>query len=433
MIQISANQRFLRQSNGEPFFYLADTAWELFHRLTYDQASYYLADRATKGFTVIQAVVLAELDGLRVPTPQGDVPFESLTTLTPNARYFAHVDAVIAKANQLGLVVALLPTWGDKWNQKWGTGPEIFTVENAYTYGHWLGQRYRDANIIWVLGGDRPIETTAQLAIIESMAAGLRAGDEGRHLCTFHPQGQQHSSQYFGQAEWIDFHMLQSGHARNRDNWRSIADDYALIPTKPCMDGEPGYEDHPAGFAVENGYLDDYDARKACYWALFAGAHGHTYGCHPIWQFWSIGHKPLTWARRPWQEALQLPGASQMQYAKHLLLSRPYFRRIPDQSLIAAGQGEGTHHIQACRDSAGSYAMIYLPANNTVEIDVSSLLGPTYRMWWFNPRTGHAQWIDERTTALPIEIATPFGGPDWVLVIDSLPAGFEWQAPGRQA
>ena len=51
------------------------------------------------------------------------------------------------------------------------------------------------------------------------------------------------------------------------------------------MDAEPGYEDHPAGFDKKNGYLDDHDVRKSAYWALFAGAHGHTYGCHDIWQF----------------------------------------------------------------------------------------------------------------------------------------------------
>ncbi|MBM4414003.1 MAG: DUF4038 domain-containing protein, partial [Chloroflexi bacterium] len=189
MVQVSANQRFLRTDTGEPFFYLADTAWELFHRLTYDQASYYLADRAEKGFTVIQAVVLAELDGLRTPNAHGDVPFDDLAQCTPNAGYFAHVDAVIAKANQLGVYMALLPTWGDKWNKKWGEGPEIFTPENAFGYGQWLGQRYRDADIIWVLGGDRPIETPRHQAIVEAMAAGVRDGDGGRHLCTFHPQG----------------------------------------------------------------------------------------------------------------------------------------------------------------------------------------------------------------------------------------------------
>ena len=86
-------------------------------------------------------------------------------------------------------------------------------------------------------------------------------------------------------ASWLDFNMLQSGHERDRDNYHRIAADYARTPPKPCLDGEPGYEDHPSGFKVENGYLNDYDVRKFAYWALFAGAHGHTYGCHDIWQF----------------------------------------------------------------------------------------------------------------------------------------------------
>ena len=72
MLQVSANRRFLIHDDGTPFFYLGDTAWELFHRLTLDEADYYLRDRAAKGFTVIQAVVLAEMDGLHTPNMNGD-------------------------------------------------------------------------------------------------------------------------------------------------------------------------------------------------------------------------------------------------------------------------------------------------------------------------------------------------------------------------
>ena len=71
MLQVSANNRFLVKANGQPFFYLGDTAWELFHRLNREEADAYLQDRAGKGFTVIQAVVLAELNGLRDPNPYG--------------------------------------------------------------------------------------------------------------------------------------------------------------------------------------------------------------------------------------------------------------------------------------------------------------------------------------------------------------------------
>ena len=36
-LQVSANKRFLQHADGTPFFYLGDTAWELFHRLNREE------------------------------------------------------------------------------------------------------------------------------------------------------------------------------------------------------------------------------------------------------------------------------------------------------------------------------------------------------------------------------------------------------------
>src|SRR5690349_18692927 len=63
-LKVSDNHRFLAREDGACFFYLGDTAWELFHRLNREEADRYLENRASKGFTVIQAVALAELDGV---------------------------------------------------------------------------------------------------------------------------------------------------------------------------------------------------------------------------------------------------------------------------------------------------------------------------------------------------------------------------------
>jgi hypothetical protein len=73
-IKVAENRRYLQYENGKPFFYLGDTAWELLHRLNREEATPYLTNRARKGFTVIQAVVLAPLGGLTVPNPCGEVP-----------------------------------------------------------------------------------------------------------------------------------------------------------------------------------------------------------------------------------------------------------------------------------------------------------------------------------------------------------------------
>src|SRR5690606_33635541 len=109
---------------------------------TREESARYLADRAKKGFTVIQAVALAEIDGLTRPNAYGHLPLQDNDPARPLDPYFLHVDWVIDEAARLGLHVALLPTWGDKWNQKWGRGPQVFTPENARTYGRFLGERY---------------------------------------------------------------------------------------------------------------------------------------------------------------------------------------------------------------------------------------------------------------------------------------------------
>ena len=441
MLRISDNRRFLVHDHGAPFFYLADTAWELFHRLTLSEAERYLRDRAAKGFTVIQAVALAEMDGLRTPNMQGDLPLIDGDPARPNEAYFAHVDAVVALAAGMGLHIGMLPTWGDKWNQKWGVGPEVFTPANARAYGEWLGRRYADAPLIWILGGDRPIESEQHRAIVRAMAEGLRAGDSGRHLMTFHTWGPHASSEYVHDEPWLDFHTCQSGHKRNRENWRTIEADYARAPTRPCMDMEPGYEDSQDDIInLDGGYLDDYEVRKSLYWSLFAGAHGHTYGCWPVWCMWRPG-LPAILARRPWYEAIELPGASQVQHARSLLLARPFLSRIPDQSLIVSDVGAGTYHVRATRDQAGSYALVYIPATRlpplgaadrtpaALELDLTRLAGERLAGWWYDPRTGLARSLGVFEKQARFSFSAPVGGPDWVLVLDDAAAGFG--PPGR--
>ena len=97
-LKVSPNHRFLMYADGTPFFYLGDTAWELFHRLTLEESERYLDDRAGKRFNVIQAVVLAEFDGLHTPNADGDLPLVDDDPTKPNEAYFKHVDAVVDMA-----------------------------------------------------------------------------------------------------------------------------------------------------------------------------------------------------------------------------------------------------------------------------------------------------------------------------------------------
>jgi hypothetical protein len=432
-VKISDNGRYLIDQNGAPFFYLGDTAWELFHRLNREDADEYLRDRAAKKFTVIQAVVLAEFAGLTEPNWYGSLPLDKNDPTKPVEGHFEQVDYIVNRADELGLVVGMLPTWGDKWNKKWGQGPEIFTPENAAIYGEFLGKRYRDKPIIWILGGDRPVEKEEHKSILKAMASGLKKGDGGKHLITLHPCGGHTSAEWFHNDDWLSFNMLQSGHGYNHDNYNRIAADYGRTPVKPCLDGEPSYEDHPAEFDKKNGYTTDYDVRKGLYWALFAGACGHTYGCHDIWQFLSKDHPPVTSARTPWREAINLPGASQVQYARLLIESRPFLSRAPDQTLLASDTGKGTDHVQATRGEDGSYAFIYSASGQPFTVDLSKLSGKELHASWYDPRLGTSTSLGKFAREGKKEFTPPSSGPgkDWVLVLDDTSKNYP--APGKDA
>ena len=384
-LKVSENHRYLVTEDGRPFFWLGDTAWELFHRATREDAERYLKNRAALRFTVIQAVALAEFDGLTVPNAYGHTPLHDNDPTQPDEQYFTHVDWIVAKANALGLYVGFLPTWGDKWNKKWGVGPEIFTPETAARYGEWLGRRYKDAGIVWILGGDRPVETDQHKAILRAMAHGLRAGDGGAHLITLHPPGNNGSSTWFHDEDWLDFNMRQNGHSPEfTGRYDQTMADYNRTPIKPVVDGEPIYEDHPVSFdAKKLGHSIASDVRRPLYWDLFSGAFGHTYGNHAVWQLWTTERAPINNPLMPWSEAIEQPGAAQMQYGRALIESRPFLTRVPDPSVIVTDRvptsvpGEGRYRFVATRDTDGTYAMVYAPVGRTFSVRMSAIAGAT--------------------------------------------------------
>jgi hypothetical protein len=436
-LKVSENRRFLVEESSTPFFYLGDTAWELFHRLNRKEADQYLENRAKQGFTVIQAVALAELNGLNDPNPYGHRPLIDNDPAKPDVKdgpqndYWDHVDYIVNKAEMLGLTIGFLPSWGDKWNPKWAKESKvIFSPQNAESYGEWIGKRYKEKPIIWILGGDRPIENDEQKEIIRAMARGLRKGDGGNHLMTYHPPGGQGSSTWFHSDDWLDFNMRQNGHVTEfTGRYSQTKADYDRSPVKPVLDGEPIYEDHPISFnAKDLGHSVAADVRRPLYWDLFSGAFGHTYGHHSVWQMFAPGRTPINAPLMPWNEAIDQPGAGQMQYARRLLESRPFLSRIPDDSMIVpaavptAVPGAGQKRIIGTRDTDGTYAMIYTPVGRKFSVRMDVIKGTKVKTWWFGPRDGKASSIGEFSNKGEREFIPPAPGEmlDWVLILDDV-------------
>lgn len=429
-LRVSDNRHFLVTKDGKPFFWLGDTGWELFHRLNKQDAELYFKKRSSQGFNVIQAVALAELDGLHTPNANGDLPLLNDDPAKPNEAYFKYVDTLIDVAARYNLYIALLPTWGDKvYRNKWGKGPEIFNESNALVYGKWIGKRYKSrTNMIWVIGGDRsPRDNSRDAAIWRSLAKGIEeaVGPENA-LMTFHPQpdGLSSSSQWFQLDDWLDMNMLQTGHCRDTPIWEMISDDYNKMPAKPVVNGENIYEEMPVCFNPEElGYASAYDVRKSAYISVFAGAFGHTYGCGPVIWF-SEKKDNLFAAFHTWKEALDIIGANEMKYLKALLESRPMLERLPDQGLLASDDNCAAERIQATRGN--DYIFVYSAYGKQITVKANKISWNKINANWFDPRTGKTTLIGSFdnhadlsfTPPLPVASPVPSQKQDWVLILD---------------
>ncbi len=430
-IQISKNGRYFMNADGTPFFWLGDTGWLLFSKLDRKETKKYLKDRAAKGFNVIQVMVL---HGLNVTNYYGDSALVNKNVATPRVTegndfnkddqydYWDHVDFVVKEAAKLGIYVAMVPVWGS--NVRSG----LVNREQAEKYAKFLADRYNDKyNIIWLNGGD--VKGSDSSFVWNTIGETLQKNDSN-HLVTFHPFGRTSSSKWFQDAGWLDFNMFQSGHRRyeqdstgyGEDNFKYVRDAYYKTPVKPVLDGEPSYEGIPEGLHdTTQPRWQAEDVRRYAYWSVFAGACGFTYGDNAVMQM----HRPSDdesayGAKIYWYEAINAPGAGQMKYLKKLILSRSYFDRVPDSTLIA-NQGKRYDHIAATRGD--NYAFIYTYNGRLLKVNMGKIKGEKVKASWYNPSDGSKKNIGEFENS-GVESFDPPGdkqaGNDWVLILDKV-------------
>ena len=423
-LQISANKRYFATKDGKPFFWLGDTGWLLFKKCTKEESIKYLDDRKKKDFNVIQVMLLHELN---VADAYGDSALLNKNMATPNTSpkysYWDNVDFVIDEAAKRGIYMALVPVWG-------GNIKNV-SVEQAKIYAAFLANRYKNkTNIIWLNGGD--IKGGDALDKWNAIGNTIRSIDKN-HLIGFHPRGRNSSSAWFHHEVWLDFNMFQSGHksytqdtAANEtlhygeDNWKYVNDDYKLKPVKPTFDGEPSYENIPHGLhdSAEARWAAN-DVRRYAYWEVFAGGCGFTYGNNSVMQFYRRGYKDMSFgANKNWDEELNTPGAGQVQYLKALMLSKSYFDRVPDQTLIA-NNGEKYNRVMATRGKG--YAMFYVYNAKAFKVLMSKLNFKPAKATWFSPIDSQVIPVKNYTYATQKTFDPPGekgDGNDWVLILE---------------
>jgi hypothetical protein len=445
---VSGNGRYFVSESGKPFFLMGDTNWMLANLATREEVNQYLNDRKAKGYNTILTTTTGQIV---VTNRYGFFPFEHLVpsgaTLQlkgydfsrPVEGYWQHMDYIINQANQMGLLVQMNVMWGNLSGGPYGWRiPVGWTDQKALEYGRFLGRRYGQKRVIWMVGGDDRFDAPCtysygctsgadRLRWYTLMVQGLKETAHPNTLYTFHPAGGLSSYQVVGSPSWLSFHSHQSGHI-NHIFTSLVPTDYPRTPTKPIVDIEPLYDDNALwDYTISNWSRNrptPYDIRRIHYWDVFSGAAGAVYGHLAVAvMYTSPGNEYLGAPSMTWQQGLNALTSSQMVHLINLATSRPYHQGVPDTSLVVDSKGSTTTTVTAL--AAPSFAFIYVPNSRSISVNVSRF-GETVG-WWFNPQNGQSQRIGTLTNTVTLGPA-PYS-PDAVLVLDQASANYA--APGQ--
>ena len=285
----SSDGHFFQQSDGTPFFWQADTAWLLFHRLNYSECETYLSDRASKGYNMVLAVGFTQI-GIDSPNRNGDLTFIDLDPTKPNEPYWAYIESIVELAWSKGIRIAMVPAWGQYIHGSTNTGSYI-NETTAKAFGTFIGKRYpylpkilvADTNPYWtnktavkadyaVGGVPQDYTYTDWGPIYDDLAYGIVNGERATTgnekwwpLMTIHPTNQWFSggpialaSAFMGDRDWLAFDTSQSGHAdimpnppipwwNARRGWEPVELMWKIGESKPgkkrpALDNEAHYE-----------------------------------------------------------------------------------------------------------------------------------------------------------------------------------------------
>ena len=430
--KIKTAGHYFKTEEGKPFFWLADTGWLAFNKLTREELNTYFEDRKEKGYNVIQIMTIHSLGVANVYKDSALVNQNLSKPLVTEGNdfnkqeaydFWDHVDYALDVAEEKGLYLGMVPVWGSP------IADGKVNLEQAQAYANFLSERFKGRkNIIWLNGGDTYGSKNTEIwnAIGETLHKNFPD-----LLETFHPRGRTDSSDDFHNKTWLDFNMFQSGHRRydqddternyGEDNYKFVQVDFNLKPIKPTLDGEPSYEGIPQGLHdTLQPVWKAKDLRRYAYWSVFAGAAGFTYGNNHIMQMHANHKIPEAYGSKTyWVDALNDPGAGQMKFLKELMLSHSYFDRIPDESLVV-NQGEKYDYLAATRGE--DYAFVYTYNGKEMKINMGKIKGSTVEASWFNPRNGESTVIGDFSNK-GVHTFNPPGeledGNDWILVLTS--------------
>lgn len=424
-VRLAEDKRCLIHTDGTPFFYLADTAWNGPLRATPEEWDVYLAERTRQGFSSVQWVATQWR-----ASPNGDIEnrtaYEGHERITVNPAFFQRLDHYLIATARAGLLNVPVMLWA----VGAGANPNIdpgysLPEDQAVLLARYMVARWGAYPVMWILAGDGKYEgefAARWRRIGRAVFADHVGAPVAMHCC-----GQHWPADEFRAELWLSVLGYQSGHGDSDEHWQWLvsgppANEWDATPRLFQMNLEPAYENH---VAYQSGKAHEAPAvRRALYWSLLnAPTAGVTYGGHGVWG-WDDGSGPPVDHPRsgtplPWREALTMPAAEQVKHLGDSFRSVEWWRLEPDLDLLAVQPGahDIKRYVLASRSKEGDLVVVYTPALEELRLRLGSIQ-PGYTATWLDPRTG------ERTPATAEQAGelTGFKPPnreDWLLILQT--------------
>ena len=332
----------------------------------------------------------------------------------PNEKYFAYADQVLRRAQELGFLVLLTPSYAGNNGGDEGWYQEMANVGSSTlrAYGRYLGNRYKGfTNIIWVHGGDFD---PPNKDLVRAIAEGIQELDQN-NLHTAHGSPGSSALDYWRGEPWLQVNNV-----------------YTYEPVFVAALQQHAAAERMPFFLMESAYENEHGVTEArlrgqAYQAVLAGAFGHVFGNNPIWHFDGPG---LYQVNESWQQALDSRGANSMTHLCRLIGAERWWLLEPDveHALLTGGIGNGDLRAMAARARDGSFALLYLPSARRITLDLRQLAGQSVDARWYDPSSGRflsvpgAPLDAGRSVALRPPGRNDAGYSDWVLELTALPS-----------
>jgi hypothetical protein len=394
-IRVSGDAAHLAHTDGTPFFFLADTAWNGALLSTDADWNTYLDDRAAKGFTAIQFITHAPWTAAR-SNLEGQTAYSPGPAGEPiiNPEFFDRIDQRIAAINARGMLAVPVLAWAANFgpSRTMNIG-HTASAREMIPFISFQVDRFARHHVLWTLAGDGVYNFWRARKWKRVGRAVFGRTDEDRAPVAIHPAGLTWPYDTFADEPWLDLYGYQSSHSEHPKTlrWLQSGPPAQLWKTrpKPTINLEPVYEGIAGG---PPGQPFSRDAvRRAAYWSLLnAPTAGVAYGAHGLWGWHdrpmeAMNHTGLG-IGQPWQVAMNLPGSHDMARLASLFTSIKWWTLQPAPELLSSqpGLADPTRHIAISKSKTGDLTIAYLPQGGQLPIKSDHGLPAK----WFNPRTG---------------------------------------------